>query len=146
MINSPPWLEACRRVLKGHRNNLGHWFLSQYFSRWDHLMDLGFWTLNDIVWIKTNPMPNFRGVRFTNAHETLIWAQKIKGAKHTFNHHAMKSLNDDLQMRSDWEILPICSGKERANSNSRWHGAFHAEAGGAFYRDHVEFKSRRCRA
>ncbi|MBE3066425.1 MAG: site-specific DNA-methyltransferase, partial [Chloroflexi bacterium] len=74
--------------------------------------DLGFWILNDVVWLKTNPMPNFRGVRFTNAHETLIWAQKIKGAKYTFNHHAMKSLNDDLQMRSDW-TLPLCTGKER---------------------------------
>ena len=76
------------------------------------LMDLGYWILNDVVWIKSNPTPNFRGVRFTNAHETLLWAQKKKGAHYTFNHHAMKSLNGDLQMRSDWE-LPICSGKER---------------------------------
>ncbi len=65
-----------------------------------------------MVWIKTNPMPNFRGVRFTNAHETLIWAATRKGARYTFNHHAMKSLNDDLQMRSDWS-LPICTGRER---------------------------------
>jgi modification methylase len=76
------------------------------------LMDLDYWILNDVVWIKTNPMPNFRGVRFTNAHETLIWAQKIKGERYTFNYQAMKSLNDGLQMRSDW-ILPICNGKER---------------------------------
>jgi modification methylase len=76
------------------------------------LQDLGYWILNDIVWIKTNPMPNFRGVRFTNAHETLLWACKQAGAKYTFNHHAMKALNDDLQMRSDW-LIPICSGPER---------------------------------
>jgi modification methylase len=80
------------------------------------LQDLDFWILNDIIWIKNNPMPNFRGVRFTNAHETLIWAQKKKGSKYTFNHHAMKSLNDDLQMRSDW-YLPLCKG------NERWKGS-----------------------
>jgi len=80
------------------------------------MQDLGFWFLNDIIWIKNNPMPNFRGVRFTNAHETLIWAQKKKGAKYTFNHHSMKKLNDDLQMRSDWEI-PIATGKQRIKSN-----------------------------
>ena len=110
------WLQACHRVLKDTGTI---WVIGSYhniFRVGTLLMDLGFWTLNDIVWIKTNPMPNFRGVRFTNAHETLIWAQKIKGAKHTFNHHAMKSLNDDLQMRSDWEI-PICSGKERIKLN-----------------------------
>jgi hypothetical protein len=82
------------------------------------MQDLGFWFLNDIVWIKSNPTPNFRGVRFTNAHETLLWAQKKKGAKYTFNHHAMKSINDDLQMRSDW-ILPICSGRERLRVNGQ---------------------------
>jgi modification methylase len=76
------------------------------------MQDLGYWFLNDIAWIKTNPMPNFRGVRFTNAHETLLWAAKARGSKYTFNHHAMKALNDDLQMRSDWH-LPICSGSER---------------------------------
>jgi modification methylase len=80
------------------------------------MQELGFWFLNDVVWIKTNPTPNFRGVRFTNAHETLLWAQKNKGAKYTFNHHAMKSLNENLQMRSDWE-LPVCNGKERLRSN-----------------------------
>jgi modification methylase len=80
------------------------------------LQDLDFWILNDIAWIKDNPMPNFRGVRFTNAHETLIWAQKVKGAKYTFNHHAMKALNDDLQMRSDW-YLPLCTGRERIKVN-----------------------------
>jgi modification methylase len=76
------------------------------------LQDLGFWILNEITWIKTNPMPNFRGVRFTNAHETLLWAQKKRGVKYTFNHHTMKALNGGLQMRSDW-VLPICTGKER---------------------------------
>lgn len=106
------WLQACQRVLK-RSGTL--WVIGTYhniFRVGTILQDLGFWTLNDIVWIKTNPMPNFRGVRFTNAHETLIWAQKQHGVPYTFNHHAMKSLNDELQMRSDW-LFPICSGKER---------------------------------
>jgi modification methylase len=77
---------------------------------------LGFWILNDIAWIKVNPMPNFRGVRFTNAHETLIWAQKHKGKPYTFNYTDLKALNDDLQMRSDWYI-PLCTGKERLRVN-----------------------------
>jgi modification methylase len=76
------------------------------------LQDLGFWVLNDVIWIKTNPMPNFRGVRFTNAHETLLWVTKSKDARYTFNHHAMKALNSDKQMRSDW-VLPLCTGPER---------------------------------
>jgi modification methylase len=80
------------------------------------MQDLGFWILNDVIWLKTNPMPNFRGMRFTNAHETMIWAQKKKGARYTFNHHSMKALNDDLQMRSDW-LLPLATGKERIKSN-----------------------------
>lgn len=106
------WLSACRHVLK-ETGTL--WVIGTYHNIYRVgaiLQELGFWILNDVVWIKTNPMPNFRGVRFTNAHETLIWAQKIKGAKYTFNHHAMKSLNEDLQMRSDW-TLPLCTGKER---------------------------------
>jgi DNA modification methylase len=110
------WLAACRRVLK---DNGAIWVIGSYHNIYrvgTLLQDAGFWFLNDVVWIKTNPMPNFRGVRFTNAHETLIWAQKIKGAKYTFNHHVMKSFNDDLQMRSDWEI-PICTGKERIKLN-----------------------------
>jgi modification methylase len=82
------------------------------------MQDLGFWFLNDVLWIKTNPMPNFRGVRFTNAHETLLWAAKAKGQRYTFNHFAMKSLNDGLQMRSDW-YLPICSGAERVRVNGK---------------------------
>jgi modification methylase len=106
------WLSACRRILK-ETGSL--WVIGTYHNIYRVgaiLQDLSFWILNDVVWLKTNPMPNFRGVRFTNAHETLIWAQKIKGAKYTFNHHAMKSLNGDLQMRSDW-TLPLCTGKER---------------------------------
>ena len=76
------------------------------------LQDLYFWVLNDIVWIKSNPMPNFRGRRFTNAHETLIWSAKNQNSQYTFNYTAMKALNEDLQMRSDWK-LPLCTGKER---------------------------------
>src|SRR4030042_4446832 len=112
------WLSACRRVLKDDGTI---WVIGSYHNiyRLGKIMqDLGFWFLNDIVWIKTNPMPNFRGVRFTNAPETLIWASKLKGAKYTFNHHAMKSLNDDLQMRSDW-FLAICSGSERIRENGQ---------------------------
>lgn len=116
------WLTACRRVLKDTGTI---WVIGSYHNIYrvgTILQDLGFWILNDVVWIKTNPMPNFRGVRFTNAHETLLWAQKIKGGKYTFNHHAMKALNDDgrqsggLQMRSDW-YLPLCTGVERVKVN-----------------------------
>ncbi len=106
------WLTECRRVLKDTGTI---WVIGSYHNIYrvgGILQDLGYWILNDVVWIKSNPTPNFRGVRFTNATETLLWSQKKKGARYTFNHHAMKSLNDDLQMRSDWEI-PICSGKER---------------------------------
>ena len=110
------WLSACNRVLKDTGTI---WVIGSYHNIYrvgSIMQDLGFWFLNDVVWIKSNPMPNFRGVRFSNAHETLIWAQKKQGAKYTFNHHAMKSLNDDLQMRSDWEI-PLCTGKERIKLN-----------------------------
>jgi hypothetical protein len=82
------------------------------------LQDLGFWILNDIVWRKTNPMPNFRGTRFTNAHETLIWASMGEKARYHFNYRAMKTLNDELQMRSDW-VLPICAGGERLKENGK---------------------------
>jgi modification methylase len=112
------WLCAARRVLKDTGTI---WVIGTYHNiyRIGALMqNLGFWTLNDICWIKNNPMPNFRGVRFTNAHETLIWAQKKKGAKYTFNHQAMKALNDDLQMRSDWR-LPLATGRERLKVNGR---------------------------
>ncbi len=110
------WLTACKRVLK---DTGSLWVIGTYhniFRVGAILQDLGFWILNDVIWIKTNPMPNFRGVRFTNAHETLIWAQKREGERYTFNHHAMKSLNDGLQMRSDWE-MPTCVGKRRLKLN-----------------------------
>jgi modification methylase len=106
------WLIACRRVLKDSGTL---WAIGAYHNIYRVgaiMMDLGYWILNDILWIKVNPMPNFRGVRFTNAHETLLWAQKQQGARYTFNYDAMKALNDGLQMRSDWEI-PICGGAER---------------------------------
>ena len=110
------WLSACRRVLKPTGTL---WVIGSYHNIYrvgKILQDLGFWFLNDVVWVKANPMPNFRGVRYTNAHETLLWMQKQKGAKYTFNYHAMKGLNDDLQMRSDWYI-PLCTGKERLKDN-----------------------------
>jgi len=110
------WLSAVRRVLKETGTI---WVIGSYhniFRVGAIMQDLGFWILNDVVWIKTNPMPNFRGVRFTNAHETMIWAQKKQGAKYTFHHRSMKALNDDLQMRSDW-TLPLATGKERIKSN-----------------------------
>jgi modification methylase len=106
------WLQACRRVLKPTG---ALWVIGSYHNIYrvgNILLDMGFWILNDVLWIKTNPMPNFRGVRFTNAHETLLWVQKERGAPYTFNHHAMKALNAGKQMRSDW-VLPICSGGER---------------------------------
>jgi modification methylase len=106
------WLTSARRLLK---EDGGLWVIGSYhniFRVGAILQDLGFWILNDIVWRKTNPMPNFRGTRFTNAHETLIWAAKSKTSKYTFHYHAMKMLNDDLQMRSDW-TLPLCTGAER---------------------------------
>ncbi|MBM3568057.1 MAG: site-specific DNA-methyltransferase [Alphaproteobacteria bacterium] len=107
------WLTACRRVLK---NSGSIWVIGSYhniFRVGSMLQDLGYWILNDIVWRKTNPMPNFRGRRFTNAHETLIWAARSPDSKsYTFNYDALKQFNDGLQMRSDWE-LPVCGGPER---------------------------------
>ncbi len=107
------WLSAARRVLK---DTGAIWVIGSYhniFRVGSILQDLGFWIMNDVVWRKTNPMPNFRGRRFTNAHETLIWATKSRDQKsYTFNYEAMKALNEDLQMRSDWN-LPICAGAER---------------------------------
>ena len=91
------------------------WVIGSYhniFRLGADLQDLGFWLLNDVIWRKTNPMPNFRGRRFTNAHETLIWASRDQASKYTFNYESLKALNDDLQMRSDW-LFPICSGPER---------------------------------
>ena len=106
------WLTEARRVLK---DTGAIWVIGSYhniFRVGSILQDLGFWILNDVVWRKANPMPNFRGKRFTNAHETMIWATKNPKQSYTFNYEAMKSLNDDLQMRSDW-TLPICAGHER---------------------------------
>jgi modification methylase len=107
------WLKQCRRVLKDEG---ALWVIGSYhniFRVGTALQDLGFWLLNDIVWRKSNPMPNFKGTRFTNAHETLIWAAKSRGARrYTFNYDAMKMANDELQMRSDW-TLPLCTGEER---------------------------------
>ena len=113
---SRAWLVAAHRVLKPDGTL---WVIGSYhniFRIGSALQDLGFWILNDVIWRKTNPMPNFRGKRFTNAHETLIWCSKSQDSKYRFNYAAMKALNDDLQMRSDW-LLPICSGGERLKKN-----------------------------
>ncbi|MEP0191509.1 MAG: site-specific DNA-methyltransferase [Erythrobacter sp.] len=112
------WLAEARRVLKP---NGSLWVIGSYhniFRVGATLQDLGFWILNDVVWRKTNPMPNFKGTRFTNAHETLIWASMGEKARYTFNYRAMKTLNDELQMRSDW-VMPICSGGERLKENGK---------------------------
>lgn len=107
------WLRGCRRVLKDTGTI---WVIGSYHNIYrvgSILQDLGYWILNDVIWIKTNPMPNFRGVRFTNAHETLLWCKKSKNQKrYTFHYHAMKMANDEKQMRSDWEIA-LCTGSER---------------------------------
>ncbi len=106
------WLAEAHRILKDDGTI---WVIGSYhniFRVGAAVQDLGYWILNDIVWRKANPMPNFRGTRFTNAHETLIWASKGEKAKYTFNYRSMKTLNDELQMRSDWEF-PICGGAER---------------------------------
>ena len=109
------WLAEARRILKPDG---AIWVIGSYhniFRVGAAVQDAGYWILNDIVWNKTNPMPNFRGTRFTNAHETLIWAAKSKSSRYTFNYTALKTANDDLQMRSDWSI-PICTGGERLKS------------------------------
>jgi modification methylase len=110
------WLSACMRVLKPSGTL---WVIGTYHNI--HrvgaiLMELGYWILNEIIWVKANPMPNFRGVRFTNAHETLIWAKTSEKARYTFNYKSMKALNGGKQMRSDWHI-PLCSGGERIRVN-----------------------------
>ncbi len=110
------WLKESKRVLK---KDGSIWVIGSYhniFRVGKLIQDLGFWILNDVIWNKNNPMPNFRGTRFTNAHETLIWASKSKKSKYTFNYQSMKAFNDDLQMRSTWS-LPICNGKERLKEN-----------------------------
>ncbi len=106
------WLTECRRLL---RKDGTLWVIGAYhniFRIGSILQDLDFWVLNDVIWRKANPMPNFRGRRFTNAHETLIWAARGRDARYRFNYQAMKSLNDDIQMRSDW-FIPLCTGEER---------------------------------
>ena len=107
------WLLACRRLMKPSATL---WVIGSYhniFRVGAIMQDLGFWVLNDIVWRKTNPMPNFRGRRFTNAHETMIWAARDEKAKgYTFNYEALKAANEDVQARSDW-LIPLCTGEER---------------------------------
>ncbi len=109
---SRAWLKAARRLLKPDG---AIWVIGSYhniFRVGANLQDAGFWILNDVIWRKSNPMPNFRGARLTNAHETMIWASKSEKSKATFNYEALKALNDGVQMRSDW-LLPICNGHER---------------------------------
>ncbi|KZD12865.1 site-specific DNA-methyltransferase [Oceanibaculum pacificum] len=112
------WLSAARRILK---DDGALWVIGSYhniFRVGSILQDLGYWMLNDVIWRKTNPMPNFRGRRFTNAHETLIWCARSKEQKrYTFNYEAMKALNEDQQMRSDW-LLPLCTGSERLKDSA----------------------------
>ena len=112
------WLKEARRILKPDGTI---WVIGSYhniFRVGSALQDLGFWTLNDVVWRKTNPMPNFRGRRFTNAHETMIWSARAEESRYVFNYASMKALNDDLQMRSDW-LIPICGGPERLKTDGR---------------------------
>ncbi len=112
------WLSECKRILK---KNGAIWVIGSYhniFRVGTAIQNLGFWILNDVIWNKKNPMPNFRGTRFTNAHETLIWASKSEKSKYTFNYQSLKCLNDDLQMRSNWD-LPICNGTERLKKNGK---------------------------
>jgi len=112
------WLTECKRILK---KNGSIWVIGSYhniFRVGSIIQDLGFWILNDVIWNKNNPMPNFRGTRFTNAHETLIWASKDKNSKYTFNYQSLKCLNDDLQIRSTWN-LPICNGNERLKEKGK---------------------------
>ena len=111
------WLKAARRILKPDG---AIWVIGSYhniFRVGAALQNHGYWILNDVVWRKSNPMPNFRGMRLTNAHETMIWASKSEGAKYTFNYEALKALNEGIQMRSDW-VLPICTGHERLKDSN----------------------------
>jgi len=115
---SRDWLAAARRALKPDGTL---WVIGSYHNIYrvgSILQDLDYWMLNDVVWRKSNPMPNFRGRRFTNAHETMIWCARSKESKYRFNYEAMKALNDDLQMRSDW-LLPLCTGRERLKENGK---------------------------
>lgn len=115
---SRAWLNEARRVLK---DDGALWVIGSYHNIYRlgaMLQDMGFWILNDVVWTKTNPMPNFRGTRFTNAHETLLWCAKGPKARYTFNYEAMKAFNEGLQMRSDW-LLPLCTGAERLKNGGK---------------------------
>ena len=123
------WLTECKRILK---KDGAIWVIGSYhniFRVGTVIQNLEFWILNDVIWNKNNPMPNFRGTRFTNAHETLIWASKNKKSKYTFNYQNLKELNEGKQMRSDWHI-PICAGKERLreSNNQRTHPTQKPEA------------------
>ena len=112
------WLSECKRILK---KDGAIWVIGSYhniFRVGTAIQNLGFWILNDVIWNKNNPMPNFRGTRFTNAHETLIWASKSEKSKYTFNYQSLKCLNDDLQMRSNWD-LPICNSSERLKKDGK---------------------------
>ena len=112
------WLAAARRVLKPDGTL---WVIGSYHNIYrvgTILQDLGYWVLNDIVWRKTNPMPNFRGRRFTNAHETMLWCAKSQTSRYTFNYQAMKALNEGVQMRSDW-LIPLCGGQERLKRDGK---------------------------
>ena len=123
------WLKECKRILK---DGGALWVIGSYHNilrLGTSIQDLGYWILNDIIWHKTNPMPNFRGTRFTNAHETLLWCTTSRKAKYTFNYQNLKELNEGKQMRSDWHI-PICAGKERLreSNNQRSHPTQKPEA------------------
>jgi modification methylase len=112
------WLSECRRVLK---DDGALWVIGSYhniFRIGAIMQELGFWILNDVVWRKANPMPNFRGRRFTNAHETMLWCAKSRDARYTFNYQAMKALNEGVQMRSDW-LIPLCGGPERLKRDGK---------------------------
>ena len=122
------WLAAARRVMKPTATIVVIGSYHNIFRVGAILQDLGFWILNDIVWRKANPMPNFRGRRFTNAHETMIWAARSADAKaYTFNYEALKAGNEDCQVRSDW-FLPICSGAGAAEGRDRAQGPSDAKA------------------
>lgn len=111
------WMKAARRILKP---NGAMWVIGSYhnvFRMGTELQNQGFWILNDVIWRKSNPMPNFRGMRLTNAHETMIWVSKTEKSKPTFNYEALKTLNEGTQMRSDW-VLPICTGHERLKNEA----------------------------
>ena len=112
------WMKECYRILKPTGS---FWVIGTYhniFRVGTILQNIGFWMLNDVIWVKANPMPNFKGTRFSNAHETLIWATKSKTSKYTFHYHSLKAMNDDVQMRSDW-LIPVCRGDERIKINGQ---------------------------